>query len=426
MQMRPEVVFFYCLQIAMVGIPLVLVAFLARTIGTTGLGLFAIAQAFATVLSVIVDYGLSFTGTREVAKVRDNPDALARAVGPVLTAKAILSFAALGVSGVTYLLSPVFQANPVIFGFTVAYGILMGHNFYWFFGGIQRYMLSGGLDLCARLGGLTLILLLVHSPDDTWKVIAGLTASQFAVSVAAVMLIVMRHIVPRDTGLVHGLRQIRRASNLFVPHLLGTIMVNANAMLLGWLASIHQTGLYSGAERIMRGASLPFYPLRQTLFPLFVDAQQRDKPAARRMFSTILATVAGVGATIALLLAAGAEPIVRYGLGKGFSESVIVLIILAPVPLFNALSEVFGSCWLIPRAHDSLCRTISIITFVTHLGVTAFLVSAFQSRGMAGAVLFSNAFSCLLMGAAVLWYRGRGEEIAKQSPHQSETLDSNL
>ena len=60
------------LQITNYILPLLLIPYLVRILGTEKFGLVMLAQSLFLFVTVIVDFGFSLSGTREIALYRDN------------------------------------------------------------------------------------------------------------------------------------------------------------------------------------------------------------------------------------------------------------------------------------------------------------------------------------------------------------------
>src|ERR1700682_1580509 len=99
----------YGVQIASYIVPLITIPYLARVLGATGWGLVAFAQAFGSWVALIGEYGFSLSGTREVARHRDNPERLTNIVAGILGAKTLLAAASIVVALLVRWWVPVFR-----------------------------------------------------------------------------------------------------------------------------------------------------------------------------------------------------------------------------------------------------------------------------------------------------------------------------
>jgi len=79
-------------------IPLMLIPYLARTLGLAVWGELAIAQAFAAYLGLIIEYGFEFSATKTLAKNKSNPIMRSIILSEVMGAKVLLIIIAILIS----------------------------------------------------------------------------------------------------------------------------------------------------------------------------------------------------------------------------------------------------------------------------------------------------------------------------------------
>ncbi|WP_148058992.1 oligosaccharide flippase family protein, partial [Pseudomonas chlororaphis] len=85
-------------------IPILEIPVLARALGVQEYGKVVLIQSVALLTSLVVEYGFSLSGSRQVAIARDDSGALARIFGEVLSAK-LLIFSIVSIVGVVIFLT---------------------------------------------------------------------------------------------------------------------------------------------------------------------------------------------------------------------------------------------------------------------------------------------------------------------------------
>src|SRR5918992_2734801 len=83
----------YAGQFAIAVLPLVVLPYLARVLGPAQLGVVVFVQYFSFLVGALLEYGFGLSATREVARTRADPDAMAATVAGVVGAKALLILA---------------------------------------------------------------------------------------------------------------------------------------------------------------------------------------------------------------------------------------------------------------------------------------------------------------------------------------------
>src|ERR1051326_2269228 len=80
----------YSVQFAEYALPLITVPYLARVLQPAGWGMVVYAQNFSVWLVLVLEYGFSFSATREIARHRDDPKKQADVAAGVIGANALL------------------------------------------------------------------------------------------------------------------------------------------------------------------------------------------------------------------------------------------------------------------------------------------------------------------------------------------------
>jgi len=85
------------LQAANYLLPLLILPFLVRVLGTDKFGLVMFAQSLAVFLTVFVDFGFNLSGTREISLARDNKKELSQIFSAIMIVKLLLIFIAFSI-----------------------------------------------------------------------------------------------------------------------------------------------------------------------------------------------------------------------------------------------------------------------------------------------------------------------------------------
>ncbi|ARA93337.1 hypothetical protein AWN76_009300 [Rhodothermaceae bacterium RA] len=160
----------YGLQAVRYVTPLVLVPYLASTLGVATWGVLSLAQGLALYLGTLVEYSFPAMGTRTVAALREDRARLQQVLADVTAAKGLLGTVSLGLALALALGVPEVRAAAGLFGGCAAVAVLQAAAPYWFLNGLERMRLVAGITTAERALGLGLILVLVREPADVWKV----------------------------------------------------------------------------------------------------------------------------------------------------------------------------------------------------------------------------------------------------------------
>ena len=119
----------------------------------------------------------------------------------------------------------------------------------WYFQGLERMRLASALEIGSKVVAPLSIFLLVHNPDDGWKVMA---AQCVGCVVAHGVTIVLAY---REVGFLwptfFSVRHaLRLGWSMFLFRAAQGLTGSLNGLVLGWVAPLAALGQYAGAERI--------------------------------------------------------------------------------------------------------------------------------------------------------------------------------
>jgi O-antigen/teichoic acid export membrane protein len=391
---------------------------IARGLGVEGFGRWALCTAWAAVLTMLFDLGFGVLLTRDAA--RDDP-ATGRLVGAALVARlglllpvavAFIVFAprlsaepetiaglrlapVIAAAGIAYgCLAPVFRAWPrslvVILAVESSGALLQFAGAWW--------LLRTGADLAALL----LMAAIVQ--------IAQLAAAAALWRVEARPRVA---IVWPARGTLPGV--VRRAVPFAAAGLVANAQLRVAPLMLGYLSGPAALAAYGVASRIGNLARMLPHAAFGGALPVFShELRHGTSDGVRARFERVLLVFAGLAA---VLLAAGAGPIVLVTYGDGFQGAVVPLMWTA-AGLVPALMNSSRKVYLYAAGGERVAVKWSAAALVIQLLACAALIPSFGAAGAAAA---------LTAGEALVWWplhrrvetlelRGRPVGVMGESP----------
>jgi PST family polysaccharide transporter len=386
----------YSVQIASYVIPLVTIPYLSRVLGASGWGLVAFAQSFGSWVALVGEYGFSLSGTREIARHRENREKLIDIVSGVLGAKSLLAVVSLAVAVLCRLWVPVFREHRELLWAGMFWALAQGFSMTWFFQGFERMPLVAGLDMSTRILATIGVFVFVRSPGDAWRALAVQGAGAF-VSFLFGLGLAYRELPLRLPRLASVFEAFRMGWSMFLFKSSVSLYTTGNAFILGLFVSPQLVGYYAGAEKISRACLGLLNPISQTLYPRLSHLAYHARDRAARLARVGMTLMGSTGVALGILLFAFAPLLVRVLLGPGFDPAVPVLRMLSLLMPLIALSVFMGMQWMLPLGLDRLFTTITIIAGVINLGLAVALARAFAGVGMASAVVLAETFVTVSM-----------------------------
>jgi polysaccharide transporter, PST family len=372
------------LQAANYLLPLLILPYLVRTLGTENYGLMAFAQAFAIYFVVLVDYGFNLSATRRIAIHREDRGRVSEIYSAAMTARALLLLAGALLFVLIVAAVPRFRLEWSLF--LAAFVMVIGHAAFppWLFQGMERMKYITIANVGSKAAAVVAIFLLVREPTDYVLATAlqsagfvlagliGLAAARFAIGV--------RFQLPSRQALrttfVEGWQ-------VFVSQVSVSLFGNTNVFILGLFASPTVVGQFAIAEKIIRaviGLSVPvsgaIYPMVSALFHQSQEAALAFLRRVARIGGLVFLGVSGallVGADLAVLLVTG-EP----------NPSISLLVrVMAFLPLTVFIDNLYGVQILLNLGMERQFTRAIVSAGLFSLAAALLVVPALQALGSA-------------------------------------------
>jgi len=314
-------------QVVARGLNFLAIAYLARALGSDGFGMINFAQAILAYLMVFCTLGLDTFGTREIAanhKIKKESF-----IGNLLALRmglALISLLGLGIFILT-IDKPTLE-KEVIF----AYGLyLFPFVFYlgWVFCGIERMEYIGIAAIVSRLAFLATVLILIKDVGNVTLV----PYLWFTSAVVEGLFLIFSYrkfgSIKLDVHLAEWKLFIKESVWIGISTILLQIYSNFNLVMLGFMKTNHDVGLYSAASKIILFIIAIGAYYNNSIFPVISRYAQDSKLKLKRFIhrSTILIAVGGVGLWILLFIFARQIIVLAYG--DSYRGSVLTFQILS-------------------------------------------------------------------------------------------------
>lgn len=378
---------------------IVVIPFYGRVLGVTEYGRVLAAMSLMNVIWMLVSYGFTFVGMREVSQAQAKGEH--NAIFSLHSSARLLMGGLGGIVGATATFcSPVLSQRPLIGLLATALGILNGLNLGWLFQGRHHFRTPILLEVVGFALSLVLVLSLVGGPADSTWVLGSLLIAGLCSTAIAYGLMVSDIGVPR-LGLT-GIRDLVRSSTMLFCYSTGSVVLTASSTyLLTLLSTPAQVGYYGAAERFATiGLSL-MGPAGQVFIPTISrQLAQDDRQGARATTRRGAALLLGYGFLAlggALLLSPLLLPMI---LGAAFTPSAHVLQRFAWMFPFAAFNQFVGFYVFVPRKKDRLLAVAGLMSGMANLAAALYLAPRHGAMGMAlarviGEATLSTALTCL-------------------------------
>jgi O-antigen/teichoic acid export membrane protein len=361
---------------------------LARRIGPADFGLLNLCLVIVNYFALLATWGLPAVATREVSIDRSLVRLWTLHITKIRMGLAAIAYLLL----VTCWFWPGFSDEKkvilTVYGLTLFTTVLMLE---WPFQAIERMKHIGFARIAAAVVYLAGIVIFVRAPENILAVPWLLLASQATAALfLAAVLFRRAEETPSKKQLPGARALLAQAMPIGFAIVMGTLLLNVDTLLIGYLRTDAEVGFYSGAYRVVLVVTGLVSAFSNALFPsiAYYSEHQREK------LTLLLRYVARIYALGLFPIAVGgffvAEPVMHLFFGNAFSNGGQALRILLFSLWLNSANALYFYLLVSQREHSALLRVLVIQT-VINVALNLLLIPRFGLVGAASATVVSDA-----------------------------------
>jgi polysaccharide transporter, PST family len=328
--------YLFILQNANYIIPLLLLPYLAQTLGAENFGKIAFAQAYISYFILLTDFGFNTSSTQTIAKVQNDRIAVSRIYWNTISAKFVFALISFIVLIVTIYLFPKLNSKSALL-YTSSIGIISSVLFpIWLFQGIEKMAIITYLSIIPRILVLVGTFKFVKSREDYLLALQIQIAGTLIMALMGSFVVLQKKYVvfikPNFKGI---LNEVYGSWHIFVSTFATSIYTTTNVVVLGFLTNDAIVGLFSASDKIIKAIIAMSSSLTQVTFPrinvYYLESIEKARLFARRL----LRIVTGINFLGAVTLFILAPFIVKLLFGiPEYQETIIILRISCLLPMF--------------------------------------------------------------------------------------------
>ena len=381
------------LQVANYLLPLLILPFLVRILGTEKFGLIMFAQSLTTFFVVLVDFGFNLSGTREISLARKNKKQLSEIFSAIMIIKAILTITASLILYFIINLFTRFTIDAEIYYFS--FGIVIGQALFpvWFFQGIEKMKLITLINISAKTIFTLLIFVFIRQESD-YILVPVFNSLGFIIAGILGLSFCFKYINFELPPLKLVKRLLLESSSLFVSNLATNLYTASNVFILGIFAGNTIAGIYSSMEKLILAIKNIYTPLYQAIFPwLSKQGKSKTIKTIKKIRPKII--LGSLLITILILLFGKTMLSIIYNdkLINGYSN---IFKILSFISIFSAINMLYISLYLPSIKKYKVRMNILISGGLLNFLLSLLLVYFFGIYGTAFAVVMTEFFLVIL------------------------------
>lgn len=262
-------------QLLIMVIPLITAPYLARVIGSAGVGTYSYTYSIVYYFMMITMLGVNNYGNRSIAKARNDRHQLSKTFWGIYLFQLALGILMLVLYlGFTFFFEVKYTKIALIQSLFIISAIL---DINWFYFGLEKFKITITRNAVLKILSVILIFGFVRHSDDLWKytlIMSGTTVlSQF------VLWTVIRKEIELVKISLHDITQhIKSNLVLFIPVIAVSLYKMMDKIMLGYLVNVTEVGYYENAEKIMNIPQTFIAALGTVMLPQNVQYGIERKP----------------------------------------------------------------------------------------------------------------------------------------------------
>ncbi len=366
--------------------------YLARVIGVEGFGKIAFASAIIVWFQTVADWGFNYTATRDVAKNRDDKEKISEIFSNVLWARCFLMIVSFLLLLVTIYLVPKFRENYVVI--LVTFLLVPGHIMFpdWFFQAMERMKYITFLNILSKFLFTVAVFIFINEKND-YILQPLFTSLGYLVSGIFATYLIFNgwKIELKRPSFRRIFDTIRGSTDVFINNIMPNFYNNFSVMLLGFFGGSVSNGLLSAGSRFVGIAQQFMLVVSRTFFPFL--SRRIDK------HNLYVKINLWISITFSLMLFLFAPLLIKLFFTPEFYDAIPVLCIMSISILFLALSNIYGTNYMIIQGYERQLRNITFVSSLIGFVLSFPLIYFFDYLGAAITITLTRG----ILGTSIMW-----------------------
>lgn len=390
-------------------LPLITLPYILNVVGKANYGIYTYVYTILQYIIIIATYGFNFSATKQISQCRDDVKRVNEIYNAVIISKFMI---ALVLSALVMVLSRFILKDDVApLMFMLGLGMVIGDVLtpVWLFQGMEKMKYMTIVNASSKILFTVLVFVVIRSTEDFFLLILLNSAGYILAGVLSLIL------SARQFGMKLGLAsvrdiayQLKEGSAVFGSTFGIFLYRNANVLILKQLAPNEVVGVYSAAEKVIKGFQSIVAPAAQALFP-HLSQRFKDKSDVENInllkkislpFSAVLALLSGAVYVFAPWIS-------DLLCGVGMRDCIPLIRIMTLVIFFGEINYLIGILGLINMNRQKQFFNSVMITGVFSVIFILIFAGKYGATAAACSMSLSEMLLTMLCVGCLFKIRGR-------------------
>lgn len=379
-------------QLLLLFVPIVTTPYLARVLGSAGMGEYSYHYTISSYFMMFILLGLENYGNREIARVREDRDKLSYMFCSIY---ALQLFMGLLVS-IVYIVCIVFVFDEKKFALLFYINVFATiFDLTWCMYGLELFKSIALRNFAVKCTTTVLIFSFVKSKEDLvlYSIIMLLGN---LVSQLICLPIIKKRIDIVKPSINDVVRHIKPNMWLFLTVLSVGIFKTADKIMLGiYDPEKIQLGFYEFSERIISIPNMMIVSLGTVMLPRTSNMLEKIGKDNRELIHMSLVFSAVLSGAISFGIMGVSKEFIPIFYGAGYDECVFLYLILLPSSIFMSFASVIRTQYLLPHNKDLVLLKSGVVSNIVNIAINLCLIPRCGAIGAAFGTLIAEVIICV-------------------------------
>lgn len=380
-------------QILIMILPLITTPYISRVLGTDGIGVYSYTYSIVYYFILFAMLGINNYGNRQIAKVRDDKQRLAKTFTGIYAMQIITSLIMI-LLYIIYLKIFVYT-NKEIATIQIIYLIATMFDINWFFFGLEKFKLTVTRNIFIKLITVICIFLFVKQKGDVYLYTIIMSAGTL------VSQLLLWPFVKKYTKLVKIeikdiIKHLKPCAILFIPTIAVSLYKTMDKIMLGNMTDMHQVGLYENSEKTTNIITAVITALGTVMLPRMSNlVATGEKEKEKEYIKKSMEFTFFSSSAMAFGLMAIAPTFAPLFFGNEFNGVDNIIKYLSITTIFISVANVIRTQYIIPHEKDKIYIYSVSLGAIINIIINAIMIPKYQAIGAAIGTIFAE-FSVML------------------------------
>lgn len=384
-------------------IPLLLLPFLIKALGTESYGRMIFYQVIVTYMSVVIDFGFNFSSTQDIARNQDNKNFVSKVFNCTILSKFCL-FIVISLVSLVYFVSFASERNDYllfIFFIPQLFGVTLTPA--WLFQGLEKTKVLALCTIFSRIITSVLIFLVVKDKSDIY-IAAFLQSSTFTLTAIISLFYCFnkKTISVQKVNINDVILNYRYSFPFFISVFSVNLYTTLPAIVIGVVLGNVSVAYYNVALTIRNALQGLFNPVSQSLFPRINNLYTENPKKAYKLIKQSLFFTMLIFTLIALCVSLFSDLVVNNVLGHHEYIVISLVQVICFLPIISAVNNILGVQTLILHGYKKMFSSLTIVFGVLNCFIIYPMLINFGVRGAVYSSFIIELLVLLTFGSIVI------------------------